>query len=162
MLFVCLLFANIYRYIRVSLSRCPFVLLCRRAVSLYFLAYTHASLRLFLLSLLSSALRFKTPVVPPLFSTQAYNNATPPCDEAREQEAVAFVPQHCNPNIVISCSQWVVVVFPRFGFSTLTSCVLFHFCSMLDISLLILVVSVLDPTSRLWPSIVKRIVFPSS
>ena len=38
----CLLpFVNIYTYIRVSLSRCPFVLLCRRAVSLRSLAHTY-------------------------------------------------------------------------------------------------------------------------
>ena len=68
----------IYIYIRVSLSRCPFVLLCRTAVSLRSLTHTYVGLSISFLHL-SSALRFKTPVVPPRFSTQAYSNATAQC-----------------------------------------------------------------------------------
>ena len=66
------------------------------------------------------------------------------------KRSLPLCPHHCNPNIVISCSLWAAVVFPRFGFSTLTSCVLFHF-----------LFSMLNQTTRLWPSIVKRIIFPS-
>ena len=65
------------------------------------------------------------------------------------EEIVVSVPHLCIPLIVISCSPWVAVVFPLFGFSTLAFCVpspTFLF-------------SVLDPTSRLWPSIAQRINF---
>ena len=69
----------------------------------------------------------------------------------RQQEIVVSVPHLCIPLIAISCSLWAPVVFPIFGFSTLTFCALslgFMFF-------------VHDPTSRLGPSIVQRIDFLS-
>ena len=42
----------------------------------------------------------------------------------REQEIIVSMPHLCIPLIVTSCSPWAAVVFPIFGFSMLTSCVL--------------------------------------
>ena len=70
-------FVNTYIYIRVSCLGVHSFLLCRRAVSLYFFARANAGLSISNSFLhLSSALRFKTPVVLPCFSTHARNNAT--------------------------------------------------------------------------------------
>ena len=71
LLFICH-FVNIHAF--VSLCLCVHSrLLCRRAVSLCFLLVRNRSS---LSSLLSPAFRFKTPVVPPRFSTHARSNAT--------------------------------------------------------------------------------------
>ena len=80
-----------------------------------------------------------------------------PCIERkREQEVVASMPHCCNLDIVIVYSLRAVVVFPHIGFSPLTSCALFS-CLYMCFSNFLL--SMIVPTTRLWPSIIVVFVF---
>ena len=74
-LFVCFSFVYIYTRSCLCCLSLHSRLRCRRVVSLCFFAHTHATLSLSF-PLLSSTLRFKTPVVPPRFSTHARSNVT--------------------------------------------------------------------------------------